>query len=164
MMLLIPSPIALGADVGYDSAADFSKYKTYAWKEGGWQAPNLLTERRIHSCVEQELGAKGVKKAEGEADLLVMTFAATTTDERADAPSFAGLPNTWTGWSAATTSRGSFSGSLEVRLIDRASGNLIWDGRAYAKLGMEPNPNKVQKKVQKVIAEMFEEYPPPKKK
>jgi hypothetical protein len=85
-----------------------------------------MTEKRIHMAVEQELEAKGLKKTEGAADLLVITYAASTTDARVDAPSFAGLPNTWTGWSAATTSRNSFNGSLKVDLIDSKTTQLVW--------------------------------------
>src|SRR5262245_58607172 len=164
LLLGVAGIVRAGVDVGFDAQADFAAFKTYAWKEGGWQAPNLTTEKRIHMAVEQQLEAKGLKKVEGEADLLVITYASSTMDEVVDAPSFAGLPNTWTGWSAATTSRSSFSGSLRVNLIDRETGQLVWNGRAYANLGINPNPEKTGKKVQKVVEQMFKDYPPSKAK
>ena len=165
-MVLSCAAVAVMAsvDIGYDAQADFSQYKTYAWGTGGWEAPNLTTEKRIRLAVEQQLEAKGLKKVDADADLVVVTYAASNTDERVDAPSFAGLPNTWTGWSVATTSRGSFNGSLKVDLVDRRTNTMVWNGRAFANLGLNPNPEKTGKKVMKVVAEMFEKYPPPVKK
>jgi hypothetical protein len=163
LLLLLPTAARAGVEVGYDTQADFTQFKTYAWREGGWKAPRIVTENRIHAAVEKELEAKGVKKAEGEADLLVVTYADWSTDERVDAPSFAGLPNTWTGWSAATTVRGSSKGSLKVDLIDRRSDQLIWRGVAIEGLGLDPDSEKVGKKVFKVVKKMFESFPPPKK-
>ena len=164
LLLAVAGIIRAGVDVGFDAQADFSAFKTYAWKEGGWQAPNLMTEKRIHMAVEQQLEAKGLKKTDGEADLMVITYAASTTDERVDAPSFAGLPNTWTGWSAATTGRSSFNGSLKVDLINSKTSQLVWSGRGFANLGSDPNPEKTGKKVFQVVEQMFKSYPPPKKK
>ncbi len=164
LLLAVAGIIRAGVDVGFDAKADFATYKTYAWKEGGWIAPNETTEKRIHMAVDQELEAKGLKKVEGEADLLVVTYASSTMDERVDAPSFAGLPNTWTGWSAATTSRDSFNGSLKVDLIDSKTSQLVWCGRGFANLGSDPNPEKTGKKVFQVVKQMFKSYPPPAKK
>ena len=164
LLLTVAGITQAGVDVGFDAQADFTAFKTYAWKEGGWQAPNLTTEKRIHIAVDQQLEAKGLKKVEGDADLLVITYAASTTDERVDAPSFAGLPNTWTGWSAATTSRDSFNGSLKVDLINSKTSELVWCGRAFANLGSDPNPEKTGKKVFQVVEQMFKSYPPPAKK
>ena len=164
LVLLVLGPaLRAGVDVGYDTQADFSRYKTYGWKEGGWQAPKLMTENRIHKAVEQELEAKGIKKTEGEPDLLVVTYASSSTTERVDAPSFGGIPNTWTGWSAATTVRGSSKGSLKVDLIDRRTSQLVWRGLAAANMGLNPNAEKTGKKVLKVVKEMFEDFPPAKK-
>jgi len=162
-LLSLASAARAGVEVGYDSQTDFSQYKTFAWKQGGWEAPRLLTEKRIHTAVEQELEVKGIKKTEGEADLLVVTYAASSTEERLDAPSFAGLPNTWTGWSAATTVRGSSKGSLKIDLIDRRTDQLVWRGVATEGLGLDPNPEKTGKKVFKIVKKMFEDFPPPTK-
>jgi len=165
MILSCAAGVVMAAvNVGYDAQADFSKYKTYGWGTGGWEAPNLTTEKRIHLAVEQQLDAKGLKKVESDPDLLVVTFAASSTEERVDAPSFAGLPNTWTGWSVATTSRGSFNGSLTVYLADRQTHQMVWNGQAVANLGLNPNPEKTGKKVMNVVEEMFKSYPPKVKK
>jgi uncharacterized protein DUF4136 len=163
LLLALPTTARAAVDVGYDTQVDFTQFKTFAWTEGGSKAPRIVTENRIHAEVEKELAAKGIKKAEGEADLLVVTFADWSTVERVDAPSFAGLPNTWTGWSAATTVRGSSKGSLKVDLIDRRSNQLIWRGVAIEGLGLDPDSEKVGKKVVKVVKKMFESFPPPKK-
>src|SRR4030095_639599 len=163
LLLLLPTAAQAGVEVGYDTQADFTHVKTSAWREGRGKAPRIVTENRIHAAVEKELEAKGVKKAEGEADLLVVTYADWSTDERVDAPSFAGLPNTWTGWAAATNVRGSSKGSLKVDLIDRRSDQLIWRGVAIEGLGLDPDSEKVGKKVFKVVKKMVESFPPPKK-
>jgi hypothetical protein len=94
---------------------------------------------------------------------LIVTYAASSTEERVDAPSFAGIPNSWTAGSAATTVRSSSKGSLKVDLIDRRTAQLVWRGVATEALGLDPNPEKTGKKVFKVVKKMFEDFPPPKK-
>jgi hypothetical protein len=59
ILVALASLARAGVEVGYDTQVDFSQFKTYGWMEGGWQAPKLITEKRIHAAVEQELEAKG---------------------------------------------------------------------------------------------------------
>jgi hypothetical protein len=166
--ILLPAlsfPARAGVDVGFDPSVDFSRFRSFAWKEGGWQAPNLMTEKRIHMAVEQELTAKGVTRADENSDLLVVSYASGSSSERVDAMTYGMVPNSWTGWiSAGTTSRGSYKGSLVVDLIDRQTNQIVWRGAAHGNLGVDPNPEKTGKKVLKLVKEMFQKYPPEVKK
>ena len=164
-LLSFAAPVRAGADVGWDPTVDFSRFKTFSWKEGGWQAPNLMTEKRIHMAVEQELTGKGLSKAETDSDLLVVSYASSSSSERVDAMTFGAIPNTWTGWaSAGTTSRGTYKGSLVIDLIDRQTNQVVWRGSVRENLGVDPNPEKTGKKVFKFVKQMFEKYPPPPEK
>src|SRR5213594_2852269 len=53
------------------------------------------------------------------------------------------------------------TGTLVVDLVDPASNKLIWRGVATEALGINPNPEKVSKKVLKVTRSMFRDFPPP---
>src|SRR3989442_9068189 len=120
--------------VDHDRTADFRARRTYAWMKGT-EAPNTLVEKRIRAAVDDQLRAKGLTRVEGEADLHVITHATTTTDYT--------------------------TGTLVVDLVDPTANKLIWRGVATEALGINPNPEKVSKKVLKVTRSMFRDSPPP---
>ena len=170
IVLLVSVPGAwAGVDVGYDTTVDFSTFHTYGWKEnpgeGAWQAPNLMTDRRIYMAVDQELQAKGLTKATGNPDLLIARYVSKSTNERIDSSTYGYIPNTWTAWmSASTTVRETSHGSLVIDLVDPKSNVLVWRGVATTSLGTNPNPEKTGKKVLDFVQKMFKDFPPKDKK
>ena len=152
--------------VDHDRTADFRARRTYAWMKGT-EAPNTLVEKRIRVAVDDQLRAKGLTRVEGEADLHVITHATTTTGSRLDVTSYG--YGGYVGWEGFTTwtpgtgvqVRDYTTGTLVVDLVDPASNKLIWRGVATEALGINPNPEKVSKKVLKVTRSMFRDFPPP---
>ena len=62
-MVLLPAvAFAQKVNVDFDPAADFSKFKTYAWVDGT-PSPNPLGEQRIHDEVDKRMAAAGFTKA-----------------------------------------------------------------------------------------------------
>jgi Domain of unknown function (DUF4136) len=152
--------------VDHDKSADFSARRTYAWVKGT-EAPNQLVEKRIHDAVDEQLRAKGLTRVEGEADLHVTTHATTSTGGRLDVTSYGyGGYVGWDGFTAWTPGTGASlraytTGTLVVDLVDPAGNKLMWRGVAAETLGINPNPEKVTKKILKVTRVMFRDFPPP---
>ena len=73
--------------VDYDKKADFSRIRTYAWKEGT-PADNRLMEQKIRMAVDAQLKAKGLKLVDAEADIYVVTHASTSNTPHVDVQSF----------------------------------------------------------------------------
>ncbi len=152
--------------VDHDRTADFRSRHTYAWMKGT-EAPNTLVEKRIRDAVDDQLRAKGLTRVEGEADLHVITHATTTTGSRLDVTNYGyGGYVGWQGFTAWTPGtnvevRDYTTGTLVVDIVDPAANKLIWRGVATEALGINPNPEKVSKKVLKVTRAMFRDFPPP---
>ena len=73
-VLLVSSALLPGVETGHDETVDFSKYRTYAWREG---TPAAMPEVQewVVTAVDRELQGKGLSKIEGQADVYVSTVA-----------------------------------------------------------------------------------------
>ena len=163
--LAIVTSASAKVSVDYDRTADFRARRTYAWMKGT-EAPNTLVEKRIRAAVDEQLQAKGLTRVEGQADLHVITHATTTTGSRLDVTNYGYGDNVgWEGFTARTPGtnvamREYSTGTLVVDLVDPIANKLIWRGVATEALGINPNPEKVSKKVLKVTRSMFRDFPP----
>lgn len=170
---------ALAQQVNYDfdRDADFSKYKTFAYKVC-MQIENPLVDKRIVTALENTLAREGLIKAEGDADVNVTYHSSTTEDIVIDT-------NTWgygygPGWrwghggygyggygygggplSATTTIRKYTRGTLVIDVWDARTKQLVWRGTASDTVSDDPEKN--DKKVQKALEKLFKKYPPERK-
>jgi uncharacterized protein DUF4136 len=166
-LALVAAPaLALDVKTDNDKTADFSHRKTYAWKTGT-EAPNPLTEQKIHMAVDAALRAKGLTPVDANPDLWVVTHASVTSEERINVETFGygggwGW-NGWYAWGPATTVRiaNTETGVLLVDILDGPEAKLIWRGIAHDTLPDIPNPDKVAKKVTSAVTRMFKAFPPP---
>lgn len=162
--------LALDVKTDHDREADFSNRKTYAWK-AGTEAPNPLTEQKVHMAVEAALRAKGLQKIEatGDAkpDIWVVTHSTATMESRIDVTSFGyGGGWAWNGWyswgpSADVKIRDTTTGMLLVDILDGQKATLIWRGIASDTIRDLPDPDKLAKTIDKAVRKMFSEFPPP---
>ena len=151
-----------GVEVEWDRKVDFSGFKTYAWMKGT-EAPSPLTEKRIHTAVEDELKARSLTLAEEAPDFQIVTHASSSTSERLDVNGFGYAGYGYTQWQdfgpAVMNIRDSSHGTLVVDILDGESGRLIWRGVASENLGIDSNPEKVGKKVFSLVKQMFRKFP-----
>jgi len=151
--------------VDHDREADFSNRKTWAWKKGT-EAPNPLTEQKIHMAVGGAMMRTGLKEVAESPDLWVVTHVSTSMDARIDVTAFGyGGGWSWNGWyswgpSANVRIRDSTTGILLVDILDGPKATLIWRGVASDKVYDYPDPDKLEKKINKVVRQMFEDFPP----
>jgi hypothetical protein len=154
---LLLAGVLFAGDIAVDSdtTADFSLYKTYAWK-AGTPAPNPGTDARIVSSVEKELAAKGLKKVDKDPDLwvsyqVVLKKEATITDWDYGKFKFQGRD---------VTIQKLARGSLAVDLIDGKLGKLLWRGVATEYISPDAPPEAGV--IEKAVALLFKGYPPKK--
>jgi hypothetical protein len=161
IVTLVPFALWAGVKVDWDHAADFSKYKTYAWGEGT-PAKNQLMGQRIVDGIDQQLAAKGLTKVESGAnpDLVVVYHAAVGSETQLNTMSTGGWGVHWGGGTSTTSVEKIPVGKLVVDIGDASSKKLLWMGSASDTLS--DDPEKVSKKVQKVIQDMFKKFPPSK--
>ena len=174
--LLLTASSALSQDIRYkfDDTADFPKFKTYKWVTMMSEAPiDKLTDEQIKATLDAAFARKGLTKvdADSAADLLI-GYQTTGHYEG----KFAGLSPGWStgpGWSAAgwsvpgggnTTGKSEiYEGELAVDMYDAAKHLLVWRGIASKTLDPKATPEKRQKNLNKAVAKLMKNYPPPAK-
>lgn len=147
--------------VDFDKEADFSGYKTYAWKEGTL-AESTLNHKRIVRSIEAQLESVGLTKTEDEPDVYVLYHVALNQDRRISVDDF----GYWNRWRGPRYGGGNVTvfdvnvGTLIVDMLDAGSEEGVWRGMARKDLPRTPNPNKMEKRLGKILRRMFRNYPP----
>lgn len=137
----------------------FTAFKTYRWIEPARPSPNPLMDQRIAAAIEGQLSAKGLQKVDGPADLLV-TYRPGVRQERSATAIGLGAGRYRMGGGMATINQNvSNVGTLLVDISDAKTKQLIW--RATAADTLSDKPDKNSKKIEKAVAKMFKQYPPP---
>ena len=157
LVLLASSALLAGVETGHDETADFSKYRTYAWRKG---TPAALPEVQewVVTAVDRELQGKGLHKVEGEADVYVSTVAYGQMD-LAMRNNFVSLDR-WDGWGISTSyAVDTTVGHLMVDLLDGETDEPVWRAIAEEKVQASKIP-KLEGKINKIVKKMFKDYPP----
>jgi len=149
--------------VDYDHSANFSKYKTFMWMEKP-ETENPLMDDRIVSAVNAQLSAKGLEPVITGADLSVRARSSIQQKQVVNTfyDGWGWGPGWGWGWGGpgwATTYVDTYlEGTTVVDLFDAASEKAIWRGVTTG--SVSDKLDKASRKTTKLIAEMFESYPP----
>ncbi len=154
----------------YDTESNFSNFKTYAWipvtiNEGSTSAQtamqkNTLLDGRIRSAVDAAMVSKGFTLNADTPDLLVVyhTGMQNQVDVTDWGYSYAG---SYWGWAGRDIDVYNYTeGTLLVDLVNAQSKKLAWRGSATGVVDPSNSPEKVQERINEVVAEIFENYPP----
>jgi Domain of unknown function (DUF4136) len=165
LLVLFCSALALAQDVRYNylPGTDFSKYKTYKWVEipGGSQADQIVSAQ-ITQAIDSQLAAKGLTKTDNDnADLYVAYQLAVNQEKQWDAMGYGGYRYNRMGTMTSSTIN---IGTLVVDMYESAAKKQVWHGDATKTLNPSKDPQKNQEKIQKAVAKLLKNYPPPVKK
>jgi hypothetical protein len=156
---------ALGAfaqkvTVEFDEAADFSKYKTFAIRDGQLNSkhPALnseLVKKRIDADIERDLTARGLTMVSGRSDLNVryrFGSARRTEVER--------YPAGWRGLGTRVMRVPYTEGTLVIDLRDPSTRSLVWRAIASEE---KSDARKIEGKLDDMVRKSLEKYPPKRK-
>jgi hypothetical protein len=161
-LMLLGALVVLAKEVvtDYDHAADFQQYKTYSWMRV--KAGDPFWADRITRAVDAQLVAKGWSKVDADGDVGVTAFG-STREQPTLTTFYDGFGGRWFwrgfGGIATTTVEETPIGTLVVDLFDQHTGKLIW--RGVGRDAMSGKPDKDEKKLEKVVDNMFKHFPPP---
>lgn len=176
--LMVWCGTAAAQDIKYNylQGTDFSKYKTYKWVQvPNVQYPNSIIDDQIKRAIDAQLALKGLTKTEDNPDLYVTYQVAVTQEKQWNAYSTGGGYWGWGGWggwggrgvggmeTTTATSSTINIGTLDCDIYDVATKKQIWRGEATKTLGSGKDPKKVEKNLNKAMAKLFKNYPPPAK-
>lgn len=177
--LLIGCAHAAAQDVRYNylQGTDFSKYRTYKWvKVPGVQYPNQILDGQIKQAIESQLSMKGLSKTESDdADLYITYQLAIDQEKQWNAFSSGGDYWGWGGWggwggrgmygggmSTTTVTSSTINvGTLDLDIYEVATKKQIWRGEATKTVKRQKDPQKLQRNLDKAMAKMLKNYPPP---
>jgi len=185
--LLIPvlsGCASMDGDTDWDTAADFSKLKTYSWtsetqeRTGDPRLDNSLLDSRIRKAVDQVLAAKGYEKqiaGTGTSDFWVSYHAAimgrlnamTIYEPYYDATPVM-LPNhqlayngPYSTWGRATTFADFYDeGTLILDMADPKTRKLLWRGTMSSVVESFRSPEEKEQRIQTAIEKLLEQFPP----
>jgi hypothetical protein len=158
--LVALAPVLAGVKVAREEATDFAAFHTYAWG-AGTPAARPEIQDAIVAAVERELQAKGLRRVEEDADLLVSTVAFARMDV-VTSGGYVHLDTIMVGVITHNTALDA-AGHLMVDLLDPATNKPVWRAIAEETIREQDvaNTAKIKKKVDKIVAKMFAQYPQP---
>ncbi len=144
----------------FDQAADFSRYKTFAIREGQLNSKNPalnspLVKKQIEADIEHDLAAKGLTMATGPSDLNVRyTFGSARKVEVET------YPAGWYGMGTRAIRVPYAEGTLVIDLRDPATRSLVWRAVASEE---KTDATKIEGKLDDMVKKSIEKYPPKQK-
>jgi hypothetical protein len=169
---------AYGQDVryNYDKGTDFSKFKTYEWVLiKGAQMPNDIVDKQIKSTIDSQLLMKGLTAVNTDNADLYLGYQTAVGSEKQFTSFSSGMGPGWGygggwyggGWYGAgggmTTGQTStiYVGQLVLDMYSPAGKDLVWRGTVSKTLDPKAKPEKQQKNLNKAVAKLLKNYPPP---
>jgi hypothetical protein len=157
-LLLAGTAFAQKIRVDHDKTAVFSKFKTYAWKQGT-PARNPLMDTRIIDAIDKQLAVKGLTKVnvEDTPDVIVVYHAAVDYETQLNT---IGYGYGWGYYGGTTTTYVDKIpvGTLLVEMGDPRAQKMVWRGQGSSDLS--DKPEKIEKKINQIVEKMFKKFPP----
>ena len=150
----------------YDSEANFSKYKTFAFFKPGIDKADIsdLDKKRVLRAIENELLAKGFVKSSNP-DMLVTIF--TKSRQRVNVNQnnlgmgwgWGWNPWMWGGMNNNVNISKYTEGTLFIDFIDKEKKELIWQGVGTGALRVQ-NREKKKERINEFVKEIVSRFPP----
>ena len=176
-LLLLLAVTASGCGSGitvqfdYDTSAEFSNYKTFAWYQeqrvavGDARAAmqmNTLLDNRIRQATKDELIARGMTEDEENPDVIVIYHTGIEDKVQVTNYGYGYGGYGYHGWGGRSVDVYQYQeGTLIIDLIDAKNQQLAWRGWATGVVDDRPDPERQEEDIQRVMSRIFENYPPP---
>jgi hypothetical protein len=164
LTILVTSCSSVRVASDYDREVNFNQYESYAFFKPGIDKAEIsdLDKKRILRAIEAEMQRKGFTKSENP-DLLVSIFTKTNENINIYQNNMMGWGYGW-GWhpwywgSGFNTVNRTSEGTLYIDLIDAKGKELVWQGMGTAALAEKVD--KKQERINEIVSEILEKYPP----
>jgi Domain of unknown function (DUF4136) len=158
-LLAAHAALAQKVTVEFDQAANFSKYKTFAIREGQLNSKNPslnsdLVKKQIETDIERGLTARGLTRVNGPSDLNVRyTFGSARKTEVET------YPAGWYGLGTRAVRVPYAEGTLVIDLRDPTTRSLVWRAVASEE---KSDATKIEGKLDDMVKKSIAKYPPKK--
>jgi hypothetical protein len=154
--------LAQSTTFNFMPGTNFAQFHTFKWVViSGGIHPDQIVDQEIKQAVVSQLTGKGLTQTDADnADLYVGYQVAVDQEKQWNAFGMGGFR--FGGMGSATSSTIN-NGTLVVDIYDAANKQLIWTGRASKTLSPSSNQQKNMENLNKAVAKMMKNYPPPAK-
>jgi hypothetical protein len=158
-LLAAHGALAQKVTMEFDQAADFSKYRTFAIRDGRLNSKNAaldsdLVKKQIEADIVRDLTAKGLMEVTGPSDLNVRYTFGSARKVETEA-----YPAGWYGWGTRIVRVPYAEGTLVIDLRDPTTRARVWRGSASED---KSDPTKIEGKLDKMVKKAIDKYPPKK--
>jgi hypothetical protein len=159
-LLAAHGALAQKVTVEFDQAADFTKYKTFAIRDGQLNSRNAalnsdLVKKQIEADIARDLTAKGLVEATGPTDLNVRYVFGSARKSELET-----YPAGWYGLGTRVVRVPYSEGTLVIDLRDPNTRSLVWRGIASED---KSDPTKIEGKLDDMVKKSIAKYPPKQK-
>lgn len=164
ILILLTSCSTIKVAADYDTSADYSQYKTFAFYKKGIEKVDIsdLDKRRIIRAIEAELLAKGMTISE-KPDIVVNIFAKSTKKVTIHNNYYYGGYYYWRpyyyGPNYGTYISQYEEGTLFIDFIDNTKKEMVWQGIGKGALKMS-NAMEKDENVKEFVKLILAQYPP----
>ena len=143
--------------VEFDQAADFSRYKTFAIRDGQLNSRNPalnseLVKKKIEADIVRDLTARGLEMTTGRSDLNVRYRFGSV--HKAEIERY---PAGWRGFGTRVVRVPYTEGTLVIDLRDPSTRSLVWRGIASEE---KSDGTKIEGKLDDMVRKSIDKYPP----
>ena len=144
--------------VEFDQTADFTKYHTFAIRDGKLNSKNPalnseLVKKQIETDIQKDLTARGLEQSGGKAgDLNVVYHFGSARKMQVER-----YPAGWRGFGTRLVRVPYTEGTLVIDLRDPTTKSLVWRGIATQEKG---DASKLEGKLDDMVRKALEKYPP----
>lgn len=143
--------------VEFDQAADFSKYKTFAIRDGQLNSRNPalnseLVKKKIEADIVRALTARGLEMTTGRSDLNVRYHFGSVRKAELER-----YPAGWRGFGTRVVRVPYTEGTLVIDLRDPSTRSLVWRGIASEE---KSDGTKIEGKLDDMVRKAIDKYPP----
>jgi hypothetical protein len=167
ILITLTSCSSVRVSSDYDTQANFSQYKTFAFYKKGIDKASVsdLDKKRIMRAIESELRAKGMTKSDNP-DILISIFTKTRERINVNNTNFGwgwgwgwGWRNPWL-WGNQNVNVNQYTeGTLFIDFIDKEQNELVWQGIGSGALRIK-NPEKKEARIKLFVKEIIDKFPP----
>jgi hypothetical protein len=180
--LAVSAPVTaqkIKLETQHDETVDFAPLKTWAWHPSGKGEVKLaltpqsdpgrikaLVDPIIVPAVEKEMAARGLRKVDGNGDLLVTYWLLGTIGESSQKMGeFLGAVPEWglPPFQGATQSMRAFPvGTLLLDMFAANGKDILWRGAARGEVDLEKTPAERKKRIEGAVRDLLKRFPPKK--
>jgi hypothetical protein len=151
IVLLISCSTVYHVAYDYDRGTDFTKLKTYGWLPLRPEDQiSKLSEKRIQTAVNNQLGSKGYKRVSKNPDFSIVAKVGTKEEY-------------WygSGYYGYRYAHKIEAGTLLLDFVNQRDNRLIWRGEAAGVLDDSYSSEKLDKLVSTAVEKILKDFPPP---